>query len=101
MKTRILLSSLAVALTGFGATASADSPQLQTQLALARMQKAQAINCPATLACPVPCTLPERGKMQAKNHADCPPCPECPDYVKAGSSRKLSKCPPSPACPRC
>lgn len=100
MKTRILCS-LAVALTGFGVTASADSPQLQTQLALARTQKAKAINCPAMPNCPVPCTVPERGKMQVKNNADCPPCPECPDLARAGSAKKLSKCPPSPACPKC
>jgi len=101
MKTRILLSSLAVALAGLGSTAFADSPQLQTQLALARAQKAQAaINCPPTPACPVPCTIPERSKAQAKS-GDCPPCPVCPGVTKASRAAKLSKCPPSPACPKC
>ena len=100
MKTCILCS-LAVALFGLGFTASADSPPLQTYLALARAQKALAINCPATPDCPVPCTVAKQGEMQVKNNADCPPCPACPDLAKAASAKKLSKCPPSPACPHC
>ena len=93
--------SLAVALSGLGFTASADSPQLQTYLALARAQKALGINCPATPDCPVPCTVLERGKMQVKSNADCPPCPKYPDVAKAAGAKKLSKCPPSPACLHC